>query len=409
MISDSIQKKSLEKILTSKEFSSSKIYETYLTYLVESSLEGKNLKETTIAIEVFGKDSSFNPSQDTIVRSHTYTLRKKLERYYYNEGKNDKYRLRIPKGHYDATFVAVEEDTQKKLDIIIKFGWPYLIFSAILILFFVFLSILWNQNRKLTNKVKAYQIIEPNDPVWKEYINSDLPTLIVIGDHFFVDTYIEVFDGVFGTRHPQINTPEDLQEYQNKFPDANFAMTGEPYFPYHSIWSLPPVLQLFYSVHQTPILRKSSTLSPQVLDEYNIIFLGSIKTLFILRHTLSKSHFSFKISPHKVIYSPPDSSEAKIFETNLHSSGPNEDLVLAVKIPGPAKNSIFMIASFHSLGAPEIANYMTHPARRKEMEQKFIEKFGHIPDYFEVLFRVTGIDKTAYSTEILVQNEIKSQ
>ena len=80
MTVEATQNKLLEKILKSKEFSHSKIYQSYLTYLVESSRKGKDLKETVIAIEVFGKDASFNPAEDTIVRSHTYTLRKKLER-----------------------------------------------------------------------------------------------------------------------------------------------------------------------------------------------------------------------------------------------------------------------------------------------------------------------------------------
>jgi len=40
------------------------------------------------------------------------------------------------------------------------------------------------------------------------------------------------------------------------------------------------------------------------------------------------------------------------------------------------------------------------------VEQKFIEKYQKVPKYFEILSRVTGIDKTAYSTEMLIYNEI---
>ena len=92
MTTESTQKKCLEKILLSKEFAGSDIYQKYLTYLVNSTEEGKDFKEATIAIDFFGKDGSFNPAEDTIVRSHTYILRKKLESYYLNEGREDKYR-----------------------------------------------------------------------------------------------------------------------------------------------------------------------------------------------------------------------------------------------------------------------------------------------------------------------------
>ncbi|PIS27180.1 MAG: hypothetical protein COT43_11825 [Candidatus Marinimicrobia bacterium CG08_land_8_20_14_0_20_45_22] len=75
-------------------------------------------------------------------------------------------------------------------------------------------------------------------------------------------------------------------------------------------------------------------------------------------------------------------------------------------MPGPAKNSILIIASYHSLGAPEVVNYLTQPSTCQAVEQKFIEKYQKVPKYFEILSRVTGIDKTAYSTEMLIYNEI---
>lgn len=40
------------------------------------------------------------------------------------------------------------------------------------------------------------------------------------------------------------------------------------------------------------------------------------------------------------------------------------------------------------------------------LEKRFKEKYDEVPQYFEILFRVTGIDKTAYSTEVLIYNEI---
>src|SRR5512136_2506532 len=110
MTIDASQRKLLEKILNSSEFLHSKIHQTYLKYLVDAADQGKELKETTIAIEVFGKDASFNPAEDTIVRSHTYTLRKKLESYYFHEGKDEKIRLRIPKGHYGIQFAALSRN-----------------------------------------------------------------------------------------------------------------------------------------------------------------------------------------------------------------------------------------------------------------------------------------------------------
>lgn len=401
---ETAHKKCLDKILSSKEFSNSKIYQNYLTYLVESASKGKQLKETTIAIEVFGKDASFNPAEDTIVRSHTYTMRKKLESYYYNAGKADKYRLRIPKGHYETKFVEAKGDFQTPKNLIVALGKRYYILVIAMLL--ALLIGIWKQNVTLRNTLTHYQIIDKTDPVWSHYFESPKPILIIIGNHFFFNEYSDVYSDLLAMRHPKINSIEDLETYQIKQPQTKLEVTNEPYFPYHSIWSLPPILNLFYSMNRIPIMRKSSEISPQILDEYNIIFLGSIKTLYKLKHTLLKSHFDFEIAPHKVIYETPDTESAQIFETKLHSPGENEDLVLALKLPGPDDNAIMIIASYHSLGAPEIAAYMASPKIREKLDILFKTKYGEIPPFFEVLFRVTGIDKTAYDTEVLVYSRV---
>jgi len=407
MIDHTTKQDLLEKILESKEFCGSKIYKSYLTYLVEATEEGKELKETTIAMEAFGKDAHFNPAEDTIVRSHTYNLRKKLETYYYDEGKNDKYRLEIPKGHYEAVFLPSEKRGPTYTGVIDFIRKRYrLVLIAVLLVFAGYLSY---KTWMLEQSLKDYKIIDEADPLWSDYLQSELPILIAVGDHFFFDEHDSKYNDVIAIRHGKINSMEDFEELRALYPDIQLEPTAEPYFPYHSIWSLPPILSILHSANKKPILRKSSALSPQMLDEYNMIFLGSIKTMYILRHTLEKSNFRFQISPHKVFYTTPDSNSAQSFNTSLHSAGPNDDLVLAVKLPGPKDNFIFVIASFHSLGAPEIATYLTESSTRLYLENLLREKYGEVPKYFEILFRVTGIDKTAYNTEILVCNAIPSE
>jgi hypothetical protein len=405
MLNEQARKKLLEKILSSKEFSGSKIYVSYLTYLVEAAESGKNLKEISIAIEFFGKGPDFNPTEDTIVRTHTYNLRKKLQNYYYDEGKDDKYRLRIPKGHYDVTFVPFTDNPYHPRKMLRFFVREYKLVIIIILSILLLGSLVYDftLNRQLANR----RIIEKNDPIWSDYLQSKQPVLIVVGDHFFFDDYSEKFQTNITIRSGKINSIDDFEAFKSHYPDINLKPSDEPYFPYHSIWSLPPILSILNSVQQNSILRKSSSITPQTLGEYNIIFLGSIKTLNILRHTLTQSHFSYEILPHKVIFKDTDSTQ--VFKTNLHSAGLNEDLVLAVKLPGPVDNSIFIIASYHSLGAPEVVNHLTQAATRKAVEQQFIQKYGYVPQYFEILFRVTGIDKTAYSTEMLIFNEIKKE
>ncbi len=400
MINKAAQQACLEKILASQEFSGSKIYQTYLTYLVNAADEGLSIKEITIAIDVFGKDAGFNPAEDTIVRSHTYTLRKKLESYYYNEGKDDRYRLIIPKGHYHVQFSPKLDKRITLAKIKRLYPWITVVICILVIIF------LWIKKRNLQDQLQTYRQIDLQDPFWKEFIQSELPVMVVPGDHIFYTDYFEQYGRELTVRDYTINSLEELDSLRAVYPRNNIRRSNEPYFPYHSIWSIPPILNVLYAGNQKPIFRKSLDISPQILDVYNFIFIGSIKTLYTFKHTMASSHFNYGIAPHVVTYTYPDSNKTVSFSTSLHSQGPNEDLVLVLKLPGPAGNTIFIIASYHSLGAPEIADYLTSKSKRSELEDMFYSKYGEIPLHFEILFRVTGIDKTAYNSDILICNKI---
>ena len=99
----------LEKILGSPTFKSSELLSKFLSYVVTQTLagNGKNLKAYTIAIEAFGRNSNFDPQQDSIVRNYAAKLRKELSHYYNEYGVNDKIRIEIPKGIYIPEFSLI--------------------------------------------------------------------------------------------------------------------------------------------------------------------------------------------------------------------------------------------------------------------------------------------------------------
>ncbi len=68
----------------SAPFRNSKRYPAFLRYVVEQELNGASseLKERTIAIEVFGKDPYYDPAVDPVVRISAGEVRKRLAQYY---------------------------------------------------------------------------------------------------------------------------------------------------------------------------------------------------------------------------------------------------------------------------------------------------------------------------------------
>jgi hypothetical protein len=97
----------LVRILASTPFAAAHRSKRFLRYIVENSLENAHepLKEYAIALAVFERDASYDPSIDATVRVEAGRLRSRLRDYYAGEGRKDTLVINVPKGAYRATFV----------------------------------------------------------------------------------------------------------------------------------------------------------------------------------------------------------------------------------------------------------------------------------------------------------------
>lgn len=100
----------IQRMFLSKTFETSEAQRRLLQYLAEKALSGEadRLKEYTVGIEAFGKPSSYDPQEDSIVRTQTGRLRGKLREYYTTEGKDDPIVVELPKGGFKLVFRAPE-------------------------------------------------------------------------------------------------------------------------------------------------------------------------------------------------------------------------------------------------------------------------------------------------------------
>ena len=98
----------LEKILGSEVFARADRMSRFLRFIVQETLKGRGaqLKEYLIGVEVFDRESSYDPRTDPVVRGEARRLRAKLMEYYEHEGKDDLVRIHLPKGSYSVVFQA---------------------------------------------------------------------------------------------------------------------------------------------------------------------------------------------------------------------------------------------------------------------------------------------------------------
>jgi Tol biopolymer transport system component len=92
----------LRRILHSPVFASSARSKQFLEFCVNHTLRGQGvqLKETTIAVEVFLRAADYDPKSDPIVRVHARRVREKLDIYYRTVGADDPIKIDLPKGGY---------------------------------------------------------------------------------------------------------------------------------------------------------------------------------------------------------------------------------------------------------------------------------------------------------------------
>jgi serine/threonine-protein kinase len=96
----------LERLLTSPTFQQGDRLKRFLRFIVLEAVAGRRheLKEYVIGVQVFGKEDTFDPRTDPIVRVQARRLRAKLVRYYREEGRADETVIELPKGGYAPVF-----------------------------------------------------------------------------------------------------------------------------------------------------------------------------------------------------------------------------------------------------------------------------------------------------------------
>ena len=94
------------RVANSPTFQKSPRLREFLLYVADCTIEERleGVREQQIATNVFNRRPDYNPGQDNIVRVEARSLRKRLETYFANEGKEEPVIISMPKGSYSICF-----------------------------------------------------------------------------------------------------------------------------------------------------------------------------------------------------------------------------------------------------------------------------------------------------------------
>lgn len=102
-------RRELERLLSDPDFQCTDRNKKFLRYVAEALFQGREhtVKAYSIAVDVFGRPSNFDPSIDPIVRIEATRLRAALLRYYERPGHDSTIKIELPRGRYLPMFSGV--------------------------------------------------------------------------------------------------------------------------------------------------------------------------------------------------------------------------------------------------------------------------------------------------------------
>src|SRR5215471_10405296 len=100
MVKPDQAREQLQRILSSAAFADAGRAQAFLRFIVTLALEQRasEIKEYLIALQVLGRQPSFDPKSDPIVRVEARRLRDRLRSYYEDEGRSDPILIALPRG-----------------------------------------------------------------------------------------------------------------------------------------------------------------------------------------------------------------------------------------------------------------------------------------------------------------------
>jgi tetratricopeptide (TPR) repeat protein len=123
----------LALILNSDGFRNHPRARAFLVHVVERTLAGRaaEIKESTIGVEVFRREASYNTKADPVVRTVAKSVRDKLNAYYQSLSRHDPFRIELPQGSYVPEFRAVAADADRHVSPPLSPSHAYWIFCVL--------------------------------------------------------------------------------------------------------------------------------------------------------------------------------------------------------------------------------------------------------------------------------------
>lgn len=406
----------VNRIVASQTFVKSQRLCSFLRFVSEMSLQGRDeeISELTIGEAVFNRSPDYDPSIDSIVRSHASRLRQRLERYFLEEGVDEIMRLSIPRGGYIPVFEAVRVAS---LDIKIAEGtiraetgtpvrtnriliWTLSIALALACGCVVYLL----GHREAAVGDEAPRPVPAKIPFWGAFLDLDHPAAVVCSD-----TGLTILENL---THTEVKLTDYMSGDYRAHTGSSLGATREVVkvlaeHRYTSIVDLQIVSKLNQIAENTGShlqVRYARDIRIDELKNGSAILLGTQegnpwvglftdRMNFVIEHNRAWGEFS-------VVNRSPRGNENAHYDTSKQD--PSHTVYgLAALLPNVGgAGKVLILEGTSMAGTESAADFVFDHSRLTQFLSKIQGPDGTIP-YFEVLLQSSNVDGNASQSQIL--------
>ena len=369
-------------------------------YLVQCARASSRPKEFEVAAAVFGRDSAFDGSQDASVRVAVHRLRRKLEEFYAGPGRDEPMRLSIPKGEYRMTAEPQPHEAEAPAPAPLR-GWRSYALAGLALLALLNLAAwgaFWVSHAADRPVARAQA-----SAAWAPLLKADAPTLLVLGDYYIFGEIDEQAGINRLVREYGINSREDLDAWLMDNPKAmgSYRDLDLYYLPVGAAWamrSIVPILTRGHAGGDNLHVVMASDLTPEMLKRNNIVYLGYLSGLGVLRAPVfAGSRFSIGETYDEL-------NDNRTHQTYVsQEGGPSQgnatrrDYGYVTAFKGPSGNRIVVIAGDRDTGLMQAAEALATPDTLKALG-----KAAKGADSFEALYEAQGIGRASLGGRLIL-------
>jgi hypothetical protein len=377
-------------------------------YLAECAVAGARPKEFEVAAAVFGRSSAFDGSQDASVRVAVHRLRRKLDEFYAGPGRDEPVRLCIPKGEY--RMIAEPRPGEAVADAPPRFwgprAWGRTGLAALAVLALLNLAawaVFWTTHGTERTLARAQA-----STTWAPLLKAEPATLLVIGDYYIFGEIDERAGINRLVREYGINSREDLDAWLMDNPKAmgSYRDLDLYYLPVGAAFALRsvvPIISRGGAKAENLHVVMASDLTPEMLKRNNIVYLGYLSGLGVLRAPVfAGSRFQVGETYDELI----DTQSHKTYHSQEGGPSPGyanggdarrRDYGYVTAFKGPSGNRIVVIAGDRDTGLMQTAEALANPDALKALARS-----AGGGDSFEALYEAQGIGRSSLGGRLVM-------